>query len=287
MKKKSLICLISVLCLIVAIFTFNRVKADSGWDSSYDSGGGFSSGWGYDYGSSWSHDYGSSSRYRSSGGSYSGSNSNSSSSPLDVVFFFIIMFIIFYGVIDSSVIKYYDVDEQLLKKYGINKEKFKKMVYEKYVCIQEAWMNFDYDKLKDNLTNELYNSYMMQLDALKLKKQKNIMSDFKLIDIKIIDISSANDLVNVRTYLRVRMYDYVVDEDNNVVRGTKSKKIDIEYIIDFVKAVDTIKNMKCPNCGAKIEAVTSGTCKYCKTKIVVPAKEYVMSRKTSIGQRRK
>ena len=43
----------------------------------------------------------------------------------------------------------------------------------------------------------------------------------------------------------------------------------------------------CPNCGAKIKAVTTGTCEYCRTKIVTPANEYVMSRKTNVGQRRK
>ena len=160
------------------------------------------------------------------------------------------------------------------------------MAFDKYVEIQKAWTDFDYDILRVLLTDELYNTYMMQLDALKLKNQKNIMSDFKLITVKIYNITEENGLLNISIYLRCQMYDYVIDNEEKVVRGDKNHKIDIEYEITFVKTTNEIHETVCPNCGAKIDAVTSGKCDYCDSVIVVDAKDYVMSKKTCVGQRR-
>ena len=326
MKKRILLITISILCVFLVVFTFTKVKADSGWDTDYDSDWGSDSGWSSDYDSDWGSDS------RSSHSSGSGSSD-----------FYILMlgFLLIFGgcfviyrltegkkknritqvtyrdgksIMSSGELteeefmemfqqkyddmynrfmnndnrkQYSDVDDEVLAKYDINKDEFKQMVYQKYVMIQNAWMNFDYDMLKNNLTDELYNSYVMQLDALKIKKQKNVMSDFENIDVKIIDISSDNGIINVKTYLRVCMYDYVVDERDNVVRGNRQWKVDIEYIIDFVRENDIGKLENCPYCGAKLTNVTGGVCEYCRTKIVLPAKDYVMSRKKSVSQRRK
>lgn len=72
-------------------------------------------------------------------------------------------------------------------------------------------MNFDYEDLRKHLTDELYNSYVMQLDALKVKGQQNIMKDFENIDVKITNITEESGIVNVTVYLHTAMYDYVVD----------------------------------------------------------------------------
>jgi len=283
MKKinKIVIVVLSILCFLGITFGINKVRADSGWDSDYDSDSSWDSG-----GSDWS-----SSDYSSS----------HSSSREPVILFIIIIIIVIKVSVDAAnkktnnmvyvssnnKISYQDVSFDILNKYGIVNYEFKNKMYEKYVIIQEAWMNFDYDTLRDNLTDELYNSYVMQLDALKIKNQKNIMSDFKYIDSKIVDIKEENGLINITLYLRIEMYDYVVDKDNKVVRGNKENKINIQYMITFVKSNKVSEDTICPNCGAKIEAVASGKCEYCGSVVTVDIKDYVMSRKTNIGQRRK
>ena len=133
-------------------------------------------------------------------------------------------------------------------------------------------------------SDELYNSYVMQLDALKVKGHQNIMKDFENIDVKITNITEESGIVNVTVYLHTAMYDYVVDNNKKTVRGKDNHKIDIEYSITFVKASDESKQ-KCPNCGAPFEGVAGGKCEYCGSTIVIGPKEYVMSKKTCIGQR--
>ena len=283
MKKKNILFILLALALFITQLSY--VKADSGWDSSYDSGSS---------GSSWSS---SDSGWSSSGSSWS-SSSSSSDDGIGIIPAIIIIVVIIIIASKSkksgnsttsnvSQIPTATVSDEELQKYGINREEFDKMVYDKYVEIQNAWTDFDYDKLQKLLTDELYNSYVMQLDALQLKNQKNIMSDFKLISTKITDIKEENGLLNITTYLNVTMYDYVIDKDKKVLRGDDKHKIDISYLITFVKtsSQDT-KVTRCPNCGAEIDAVAGGKCEYCGSVIVVDAKDYVMSKKTCIGQRK-
>ena len=300
MKNQKLILLLFGLLLLVYVAPLG-IKADSGWDSSYDSGGSWSGGDSWSGGGSWSGgdswSSGGSRSYSSSGGSLTGIDA------LIVIGFFVALIVVAYiangknynkryfgspYVPGNQAAYYSEVDSGILKQYEIDSESFKSMVFEKYVDIQNAWSDFDYDKLSTLLTDEIYNSYIMQLDALKIKSQKNIMSDFKYINSKIIGINEENGIINVNVYLNVEMYDYVVDKKNKVVRGSDKKKIDIEYIITFVKSANKTKSKKdviCPNCGANIKAVSGGKCSYCGTKVVIDAKDYVMSKKTSIGQR--
>ena len=58
-----------------------------------------------------------------------------------------------------------DVSDELIKKFlpNENLNSLKKMVFKKFVEIQNAWSDFNYDKLRDLLSDELYNSYVSQL----------------------------------------------------------------------------------------------------------------------------
>lgn len=290
MKKKVLLIISGILLLVGIIYSISFVKADSGWDSDYDSDWG--SDWDSDYDSDWGSDWDYDDDYSWSYGdgefSYSGNGS-------DFFAFLVFAIIIIVIILKNRGMKknssysfnfdYKDVSNDVLEKYGIDLVEFKKMVFDKYVAIQNAWSEFDYDALRNLLTDELYNSYTMQLDALQVKKQKNIMSDFSNIDCKITKVTEENNIIDVTVYLRVQMFDYVIDKDNKVVRGNKNQRFDINYIIHFVKTNES-KETTCPNCGAKINVVSGGKCEYCRAIVVTDPNEYVMSSKSNIGQRR-
>ena len=181
---------------------------------------------------------------------------------------------------------YKDIDEELALKYGIDLKEFKKMAYDKYVQIQQSWTNFDYDKLKDLLSDELYNSYRMQLETLKIKNQKNIMKDFKFYYAKVYRVVESSGIITVSVYLNISMYDYVVDSKGTTIRGNDRRKVNIGYVIDFTKDINSNSEVKiCPNCGSEINMKVSGNCEYCRSKIIVKPTDYVMSRKTNISQK--
>ena len=106
------------------------------------------------------------------------------------------------------------------------------------------------------------------------------------MDVKIVDVQKIDDVITINVYLKVKCYDYVINEKTNeVVRGQDSNKVIIEYKLSFVKSANnTNKIEKCPNCGAPVDIVSSATCPYCDSTLVKDASDYVMSKKTNIGQ---
>lgn len=294
-KKKILL----ILAVILVSFgtLYRPTLADSGWDSDYDSGSSWNSGSSWDSGSDWSY---SDSSYSSSGGPVSGI------SLLITIIIIVIVIIIVSknnnggnssggsSSISSSInssnntSNYKDIDSEKIKSIDkdLNINEFKTKVFRTYKDIQTAWMNFDTDTIRKLTTDEIYNMYSSQLETLKLKKQRNIMKDIELIDVKIIDIHKENDVITVDAYLNVRCYDYVIkDATGEVTRGTDKAKMNIKYKLSFVKSASNSKTIeKCPNCGAPVNIVGSATCEYCDSILVKDASDYVMSKKVSLGQ---
>lgn len=293
MKKKI------ILFMTVVLFTLGMlympVKADSGWDSDYDSGGWDSGGsdWSYDSDSDWSY----------TSGSYDGYGGGISPYSIVIALVIIIIIIIIVSISknnngsggSSSSINntksnnYKEIDEEKITSIdpSINISEFRIKAFNIYRDIQTSWMNFDTDTIRKLTTDEIYNMYSSQLETLKLKKQKNIMSDIKLEEAKVIDIRKEDDVITLNVYMRVNCYDYVINEaTSKVVRGTDRNKISIEYILSFVKSASNDKSIeKCPNCGAPVDIVSSAKCPYCDSTLVKDASDYVLSKKTSIGQR--
>ena len=176
-------------------------------------------------------------------------------------------------------------NEEIEYKLGMTSKEFKSMAFKIYKNIQNAWSEFDYETLRKYTTDEIYNTYVMQLETLKLKNQKNIMTDIERLNVKIFHIEETNGILNVSVYMNIRMYDYVVNSKGKVIRGTDMRKINIEYEITFVKSISNKDNTICPNCGAKVDAVSSGKCDYCGSTIVIDSNEFVMSKKKCINQR--
>lgn len=284
--KKRVLLILTVLLVGFGVI-YRPVQADSGWDSDYDSG--WDSGSSWDYDSDWS-----------SSGSYSGGGGGGSlfGGIMVVVIVIIVMSLKnnrnggnkgnHSNYVNTNTDNYSDVDINKIKEIDpeLNINEFKTKVFRTYKDIQTAWMNFDTDTIRKLTTDEVYNMYSSQLETLKLKKQKNIMKDIELIDVKITDIRKENDTIKINAYLNVRCYDYVIKESTNeVVRGKDTARMNIRYMLTFVKSSDNNKLVeKCPNCGAPVDMVSSAECPYCDSTLVKTAGDYVMSKKVSLGQ---
>lgn len=299
MKKKFIYSILFIFAYLIMIFPI-ATKADSGWDSDYDSGG-------WDSGSSWDSgsDWGSSGSdwyyYGDSGSSF---GSGYVGLFVGIIFLVVIAVIVFSNnkpkgpksgsSIDNNInisnnSNYQDIEQSKIDEIdsSIKLEEFKNKAFNIYKDIQEAWMNFDTDKIRKLTTDEIYNMYSSQLETLKLKNQKNIMKNIECVDSKITDITSVNGVITINVYLRVKVLDYVINvKTNKTVRGRDNARLDIEYNLTFVKSeTDNKKIETCPNCGAPVDIVSSATCPYCNSTLVKTASDYVMSKKTCIGQR--
>ena len=308
MSTKQKIRIIFLLLLSTFLISIKIVSADSGWDTDYDSG----SSWDSDYDSSWDNDHDSYSdrNYDSSSNYHSGSHSCSSS---DINEFYLILVAIGFIFLQWVIKKYindlkisrerrklYSEDDEIYKYLAtkeisneeansvmpnFNVEEFKNKSYEIFIDVQKAWMYFEYDKLKEILSDELYNIYLMDLEALKVKNQRNVMSNFENISMKLIGVKKENNQYIATVLLNTKFYDYIEDKSGRVVRGNSHNKVNNIYILTFVKSVNEIKNNTCPKCGADVSGNVTGICDYCKTKITFNEYDWVMSEKKKISQR--
>ena len=295
-KIKNVLKYILILLLVITPFSISMVKADSGWDTDYDSGGSSwdSGGSSYDSGSSWSSsDYDSGS---SSGGSMSGTEAFITLVIFLAIFILVIALSRRQGKSNTIITNpnvnyignYADVSEDKIKQLmpDMTLSQLKTMAYNKFIDIQNAWMEFEYDKLRELCTDELYNSYVAQLDVLKLKNGKNIMSNFVVNGTRIIDVIEEDDKVTVKVFMNVSFFDYVINTTNNkFTRGNKNVKVINNYIMTFVRSKNVSSQMiTCPNCGASNQLVTSGKCEYCGSTLVADANDFVLSKKTNVNK---
>ena len=293
MKGRKLKSVLKIIVTLVLIFSAafisyqDKSHADAGYHSSYS--GGSSS-------SSSSH---SSSSSRSS--SYSGGSSSSSSGETAITSLIVFVIIIVIIVISSNSNKNKGTLNNInrfavtnnpqaineIKKHlpDFDVNKFLSNGYNIYMRIEEAWMNFELDKVRDCITDEMFNMYESQLTSMEMKGEQNIMKDFKLLNSAITNANVQNDMLQVTTRYVIEFYDYIIKKDTKqVVRGNSNRKIRMVYEMTFIEKLEKTKLDKCPNCGAPIKVNSAGICEYCNSKIVDDNTEWVMSKKVSLHQ---
>ena len=281
MKKFKLLLLSALAILTCLSLVTVNLKADSGWDSGYDSGwdSGYDSGWdsGWDSGSSWS--------------SSSGSGGGSWSSAVVMLVIIIVVIIILSSnnkgsstVVPSALqITKPSVPDSTLENYGLDRVDILEHAFKIYRDVQVAWMNFDYDTLRKYLSDELFNTYKMQLNALSMKKQKNVMKDFLNRQMVITDVAENDGLITLTIELVVAQTDYVVDENDNLVKGIRTRQMLVHYELTFTMTKETNVG-RCPNCNAPLANQASSKCPYCGSTVVTKNHDLIMTKKQNKGQ---
>ena len=154
--------------------------------------------------------------------------------------------------------------------------------YEIFLETQIAWMNFDYEKLREVTTDVLYNTYYNQLQPLKLKEQINVMHDFELIRYEIVDNINGSIGTTLNVELEVKFYDYISNSKGVCIRGNKGKKVHMLYDLTYVYNESAIT--ECPNCNAPLTPETT-ICSHCDTRISSVRSKMKLSTKKCLRQR--
>lgn len=286
---------ISIIVLFIgsALRKNDVVFADSGFDSSYDGGGSS-----YDYGGSSSYDYDYGSSY--SGGSYSGGEGSVFSAFVTIVIVVIIIVLSMkkgngsVTTVAPSTFKANVNDEDVVNRVkafipDFDKNTFLQDGYQIYLDVQDAWMNFALEKVRDKISDEMFNMYRSQLTTMEVKGEQNIMRGFTKQAAYLKDVVKQNENITITATYVVDFYDYIVDKaSGRVLRGTAGSKIRITYDMKFRKTLDQSQVVEhCPNCGAKINKINgAGVCEYCGSKVVSENSKWILTDKKNIGQTR-
>ena len=178
---------------------------------------------------------------------------------------------------------YFDLPDDIIQQYLPDETvaSLKKKLYKSFVDVQMAWMNFDYDALKELCTDELATSYIEQLKSLNMKKGQNIMNGFKPLKSNIVGIREKDGIITIDYALRVKFRDYVINVvSKKVDRGQKHFRICNDYSLVYVVYGHLIDGkLKCPHCGAMIVPNKEGICEYCRTKVSFTNDKIILSKK--------
>ena len=148
-------------------------------------------------------------------------------------------------------------------------------LYRIFIDVQNAWMNFDYDKLKELCSDELYNSYKKDLEILKLKDGQNIMNSFRPKEMYIKKATRRDNALEIEFYLDIKFKDYVINtKTNKVIRGSKHQTIHNKYRLVYQK--QDFYMDKCPSCGKELPATSNTTCPSCNSIIINNTNKYIL-----------
>lgn len=271
-KILKMLIIISTIICISLFFNLKKSNADAGSHASHSS----------------SH---SSSRSSSSSSSRRSSSSSSGSGDVSAVgaalgFSMVLLFIIITIASckkpkDAKLINNANAINEIKKNVpNFNEKEFLDNGYKIFLDIEKAWMNFELEKVRNTITDEMYTMYESQLASMEIKGEQNIMKDFVLKDCAITSAVKQNDNIEVKTKYVVEFYDYIVDkETQKLVRGFDTRKIRMYYEFTFIMNDSQKKVENCPNCGSKVNINSAGVCDYCGSKIIGTNNTWVMSKK--------
>ena len=291
---KRTIIIVMLLASLFVVANESKTHADAGYHSSYSGGSSSSSHSSSSYSSS-SHSSSSRSSSSYSGSSYSGDGGGIGSTIVAIVVVLIIIIVVMSrnrGGTSSYTPSLNKItpNQSAINKLkelipGFDEKQFLDEGYKIFLDVENAWMNFELEKVHNEITDELFNMYESQISSMEIKGEQNIMSDFVLKDCAITNCVNENDDIEVTTKYIIEFYDYIIDKaSGKVLRGTKSRKLRMYYDFTFIKSKSEHKIETCPNCGAEVNVNSSGVCEYCGSKIVGENTTWVMSKKVCTNQ---
>ncbi len=192
--------------------------------------------------------------------------------------------------LDESKLKPIDrkkVEEQIAKLKEKDPNFSEKVFLDKaqtaFFAIQRAWSKNDLEPARKYMSEAQFNRMNMQLEEIKEKGWRNILSDIVIGKAEIAEVGSEGEYDYIKVRIHASMADKTVDANGNVVEGG-------DEIKPFVESWTFIRKQgakttsdggrtvahNCPNCGAPIEAGESGKCPYCDATITAASFDWVL-----------
>ena len=153
-----------------------------------------------------------------------------------------VILITFIIVINKKIKKRFNNDYNELKRIdkSYNEEEFINNSFEVFKDIQILWSKTDLNKLKNLVSDDIYNDYVKKTDELKEQGRKNIMDNIILKSNKITDVIIDKD-ITINCEMNITCIDYIVEKDDKVVKGKKEKPINYTYELSFNKKINDKK----------------------------------------------
>lgn len=189
------------------------------------------------------------------------------------------------GTADLTVLKASDPD--------FSEDQFMSFVNNMFLQLQEAWQEKDWKKVRPFESDELFNTHNKQLKEYIDNGTTNVIDEVGILRTFISGYRESGDKEILEVYLKCRMKDYIIDDDNKkVIEGDPDDEITMEYLLTMArkkgvktKVTEHTSVNRCPNCGASISINASGECEYCDSVVSNGDFDWVLTKYEVISQR--
>jgi len=188
------------------------------------------------------------------------------------------------GPLDLSSLKANDPD--------FSEDQFISWVNNIFLQLQEAWQEKDWKKVRPFESDELFNTHNKQLQEYIENGTTNVIDEVGILRTAIQAYRESGDKEILEVYLKCRMKDYIVKDDNKkVVEGDPDREITMEYLLTLARKMGVKTSVtehtsvtRCPNCGASISINASGECEYCNSVVSNGDFDWVLTKLEVISQ---
>jgi len=141
-------------------------------------------------------------------------------------------------------------------------------------------MTKNMDNVKHMLSKEVFDKYNSYVNELNVNNETQMYDMLNVAETEITSVDINDETIEIHVSLLSKAYDYVMNQNGNIIRGQDQTREAKRYELTFSKKI-AFKNhkdvRKCPGCGASIDANFSGKCAYCDTIYNADDYDYILS----------
>lgn len=150
--------------------------------------------------------------------------------------------------------------------YKLNYLELKKEIFSIYNKLENIYYDYDCEKIREIVTDELYNTYRSKIAFFKKENKKKL---FKNIIVKKINIDNVDDRSNyydITVTVNVLCKEYIISNNETPLEKYKNEYTEITYLMNFIQSKEKInETKKCPNCGKKLNDNETSKCPNCNS----------------------
>lgn len=308
MRQKRYFFIISMAFLFIILLSTVAFADVGGFAGDSDYGGGWDTDWDTDWDSDWDTDWGTGDTDWDSDYSYEDEDVPIGGFGI-IVIILLVLFLtirkkskngsvkkpIMPGAVPTSAASLMPIAKLEEKDPNFSDAAMIEKISNLYVQMQNAWQEKDFEPMRANMTDTLYNQFARQLETGFIQTHlTNRVERIAVLGVDLIGFAQddTNDTIVAR--VRTRIVDYVInDQTGAIVRGSNTRELFMEYEWTLIRS----KNVKtpeikeetvainCKNCGAPMNINHSARCEYCGTVMTKTDYDWVISSIKGLSQR--
>ena len=190
---------------------------------------------------------------------------------LILVFIVLIVVLSYLGKQNKQMMKpkeytYTPVPDEEIKKIlkDETRETLVKKAFDLYYKLEDCYNNQNEKELRNYASNSMYNMYIMKLEDMKVKHQRNVIDQIELIAGDVISLKEEHGFYDLVVVLNVKARDYIINTTSNEIVGTGNN-----ILMNYTYEVTLLKEetIKCPKCDADLDP-NSDVCPNCHVQVI-------------------